>query len=85
MLFGQIIVELMQHILDMLAQLLLEMVFNMLINNFLENPPSPLKDDVLETPDEAIAMLERHDVAEDTIAAMLGGNAARIFGLPSGD
>ena len=37
------------------------------------------------TPDEAIAMLERHDVAEDTIAAMLGGNAARIFGLPSGD
>ena len=37
------------------------------------------------TPDEAVAMLERHDVAADTIAAMMGGNTARIFGLPSGD
>ena len=35
------------------------------------------------TPDEAVAMLERHGVAADTIAAMLGGNAARIFGLPT--
>jgi len=35
------------------------------------------------TPDEALAMLERNDVAPDTIAAMLGGNAARIFDLPT--
>ena len=34
------------------------------------------------TPDEAIAMLERHEVEPATIAAMLGGNAARLYGLP---
>lgn len=36
------------------------------------------------TPEEAIAMLERNEVSEGRIAAMMGGNAARIFGLPSG-
>lgn len=34
------------------------------------------------TPDEAIDMLEKHEVAAPVIAAMLGGNVARLFGLP---
>jgi len=33
------------------------------------------------TPDEAIAMLERHHVEAATIAQMMGGNATRLYGL----
>jgi predicted TIM-barrel fold metal-dependent hydrolase len=34
-------------------------------------------------PDEAIALQERHGVASEIAAALLGGNATRFFGLPS--
>jgi predicted TIM-barrel fold metal-dependent hydrolase len=34
------------------------------------------------TPDEAIAMLERHHVDATAVGQMMGGNAARVFGLP---
>ena len=37
------------------------------------------------TPDEAIAMLERHHVDATTVAQMMGGNAARLYGLPVPD
>jgi predicted TIM-barrel fold metal-dependent hydrolase len=34
-------------------------------------------------PDEAIAMLRDHEVGEDDIARLMGGNAAQLFRLPS--